>query len=63
MKKIMFDLSKIPKSEKRDRIGMRPKQIITCRCDFELFKKLVKKSKETGISLNKLTEVALEESL
>ncbi len=53
----------IPKIEKRDRVIMKPRQVITVRCDYELFKRLYKKSKDTGISLNRLTELALEEYL
>jgi len=53
----------IPRQEKRDRVIMKPRQTITVRCDFEIFKKLNKKSKDTGISLNRLTEMALEEYL
>ena len=52
---------KIPKMEKRDRIILRPKQVIYVRCDFELFKKLHKRSKDTGISVNELTMIAIEE--
>lgn len=52
-----------PKLEKRDRVIMKPRQTITVRCDYELFKRLNKKSKETGISLNRLTEMAIEEYL
>ena len=52
---------KIPKMEKRDRITLRPKQVIYVRCDFELFKKLHKRSKDTGISVNELTMIAIEE--
>ena len=54
---------KVQPIEKRDRVIMKPRQVITCRCDYEIFKKLNKKSKETGISLNRLTEMALEEYL
>ena len=54
---------KTPKMEKRDRVTMKPRQIIYVRCDYELFKKLNKRSKETGMSLNRLTEMALEEYL
>jgi hypothetical protein len=53
----------IPKIEKRDRVLMKPRQVLYVRCDYEIFKKLNKKSKETGISLNKLTEMALEKYL
>ncbi|UVF62315.1 zinc finger protein [Nitrososphaeria virus YSH_462411] len=53
----------IPNIEKRDKFVMKPRQVIYIRCDYELFKKAVKKSKETGISLNRLTELALEEYL
>ena len=52
-----------PKLEKRDRVIMKPRQILYVRCDYEIFKRLNKRSKETGISLNKLTEMALEEFL
>lgn len=53
----------IPKMEKRDRVIMKPRQVITVRCDYEIFKKLHKESKKTGISLNRLTEMALEKYL
>ena len=53
----------IPKLEKRDRVIMKPRQILYIRCDYELFKRLNKKSKDTGLSLNRLTEMALEEYL
>ena len=52
---------KIPKMEKRDRIILKPRQVIYVRCDFELFKKLHKRSKDTGISVNELTMIAIEE--
>ena len=52
---------KIPKMEKRDRIILKPIQVIYVRCDFELFKKLHKRSKDTGISVNELTMIAIEE--
>ena len=52
-----------PKLEKRDRIILKPRQILYVRCDYELFKRLNKKSKDTGMSLNRLTEMALEEYL
>ena len=47
--------------EKRDRIILKPRQVIYVRCDFELFKKLHKRSKDTGISVNELTMIAIEE--
>lgn len=53
----------LPKIEKRDKFVMKPRQIIYVRCDYELFKRAVKKTKEMGISLNKLTELALEDYL
>lgn len=53
----------IPRQEKRDRVIMKPRQTITVRCDYEIFKRLNKKSKETGISLNRLTELALDDYL
>ena len=49
--------------EKRDRVTLKPRQVVYARIDYELFKRLNKKSKETGISLNRLTELALEEYL
>ena len=56
-------LIQIPKMDKRDRVIMKPRQILYIRCDYELFKRLNKKSKDTGISLNRLTEMALEKYL
>lgn len=60
MKTIKMKLSPM---EKRDRVTMKPRQILYIRCDYELFKRLNKRSKETGISLNRLTEMALENYL
>ena len=53
----------IPKLEKRDRVILKPRQVIYVRCDYEIFKKLHKRSKDTGISINRLSELALEEYL
>ena len=52
-----------PKLEKRDRVILKPRQVIYVRCDYEIFKKLHKRSKDTGISINRLSEMALEEYL
>ncbi len=52
---------RLPKIEKKDRITLRPKQVIYVRCDFEIFKKLHKLSKDTGISFNELTMNAIKE--
>ena len=51
---------RLPKIERKYKVTLKPKQVIYFRCDYELFKKMHKISTITNLSINQLTQNAIE---